>query len=105
MDMNILFLEAVQNLGGARKSTIELAYRLKTKGFNIIFVDFYGTNKDFKNQLDKFDLNLVVLKQRKDPFIIGNKNKIIHLYNILRFYFERFSLRKKFNDVVQDFKP
>ena len=103
--MNVLFLEAAQNLGGARKSTIELAFRLKSNGFNVIFVDFYGTNKDFINQLDKFELNLVVLKQRKDPFIIGNKNKIIHLTNILRFYFERFSLRRKFNDVVKDFKP
>ncbi|MDD2495798.1 MAG: glycosyltransferase family 4 protein [Tissierellia bacterium] len=103
--MKIIFLEAVQDHGGARKSTIELANRLKKNGVNILFVDFYGTNNEFLSEIKKNNLKYKVLKKRYEPFILGNKNKFIQLKNYIVFLIETIFLKSKLNGIIKDFKP
>ena len=104
--MNIIFLEAVQDHGGARKSTIELAKRLDSEtGINTLIVDFYGSNKDFIKDVEQNMVQCRILDKRDQPFIIQDKNKLKELSNYLTFFAERKKLQNKLHKIIDDFKP
>ncbi|MFK8302482.1 glycosyltransferase family 4 protein [Capnocytophaga stomatis] len=103
--MKIIFLEAVQDMGGARKSTIELAKRLKLLGHDILIVDFWGCNKPFVNDVHNAQLELKVLENRDKPFVISSNSKVKHLKNICKYFFLERKYKKEFNKIVRDFKP
>ena len=104
--MNIIFLEAVQDHGGARKSTIELAKRLDSDSkVNALIIDFYGSNKDFMEDVKKSNVKYEVLDPRSEPFIIQNPNKLRELSNYIKFFVERKKLQKKLQKIIADFNP
>lgn len=104
--MNIIFLEAVQDHGGARKSTIELAKRLDSEtDINTLIVDFYGSNTDFMEDVRQSNVRYEVLDQRDEPFIIQDKNKLKELSNYAKFFAERKVLQKKLRKIIKEFKP
>lgn len=103
--MKIIFLEAVQDHGGARKSTIELAKRLKSLGHDILIVDFWGSCKPFVNDVQKAEINLEILEPRNQPFLISNSSKIKHLRNIFSYFFLEKKYRRRFSEIARRFRP
>lgn len=103
--MKILFLESVLDHGGARKSTMELAIRLRDKGMETLFVDFYGTCNEFFEDLESNELNYIVLKKSDKPFILFNKNIIQQIINYIVFFLESLVLRKRLNKILSKFQP
>ena len=78
----IVFLEAVQNFGGARKSTVELAERL-SKYNEVEIIDVYGTCNHFLEACHKSGLKVSILDQRTSPFLISSGNKFKVLLNYI----------------------
>lgn len=103
--MKIVFLEAVQNYGGARKSTLELANRIKSIGHEVLIVDFWGTNKPFISAAKEMGLQLQILQNRNEPYIIHDKSKLRYLYKGIKYFFIQSRLKKKMSKVIDDFKP
>jgi glycosyltransferase involved in cell wall biosynthesis len=100
--MNILFLEAVQVHGGARKSTIELAERLKERNHNVHIIDFWGTCTEFLNDVKRANINLEVLHTRKYPIIINSsKNPLVKFKNIFDFYAERIKMKRVLDNYIE----
>jgi len=93
--MNILFLEAVQVHGGARKSTVELAERLKNQNHNVHIVDFWGNCVEFIDDVRQRNLNLEILLQRDHPIIINSsRNPLIIFKNIINFFVQQRHMQK-----------
>lgn len=103
--MKIIFLEAVQNFGGARKSTVELARRVQSLGHQVLIVDFWGCCQPFVDAVTKSQLKLQVLDRRQQPFIIASKSKLKYLRNAIQYFFEEKKYRKEFAKIVGDFQP
>lgn len=102
--MNIVFLEAVQNFGGARKSTLELATRLKAYGHNVKLIDFWGTCEPFIKETKVIGLDFIILKKRKSPLILKNNNIIKTFKNILSYLFDMLLFRSKLSGIFQEFE-
>jgi glycosyltransferase involved in cell wall biosynthesis len=103
--MKILFLEAVQNLGGARISTIELAERLSETN-DVLIVDFYGSCKPFLKEAALRNLSVKIVLRRDQPFIIGSsKNSILNIFNFGLFIPHWFVLRNKIQKIIRTFNP
>lgn len=101
--MRIVFLETVQNLGGARISTVELASRLAEK-HEILILDTYGSCKPFVEFVAKKKLALAVAMPRLTPFMIsGSASKFIRLYNLIRFIPHWFQLRLRVHKIIKNF--
>ncbi|GJQ07336.1 glycosyl transferase group 1 [Capnocytophaga cynodegmi] len=103
--MKIIFLEAVQDHGGARKSTVELAKRLKILGHNVLIVDFWGSCKPFVKAVNDAELDLKILEHREHPFIVGNKSKFKLLKNFFIYFFLEQKYKKLFSKIVDEFRP
>jgi len=102
--MNIIFLEAVQAHGGARKSTIELAKRLKDYGHKSMIVDFWGTCSDFIEDVNLAEVPIHILIKRERPIAIFNsQNPLVIVKNIFDFILNWFNLRKELNKVAKKF--
>ena len=82
----IIFLEAVQNYGGARKSTVELAARL-VQSNDVEIIDMYGTCVPFLQACDNVGLDVTVIDKRPLPFMISSGNKFKLLWNYIYFIF------------------
>ncbi|MCJ7933012.1 MAG: glycosyltransferase [Chryseobacterium sp.] len=99
--MNILFLEAVQVHGGARKSTVELAERLKKQNHNVHIVDFWGNCTEFVDDVTQRNINLKILLNRNNPIIINSsKNPLVILKNIVDFYVQRKEMQKNLEKYI-----
>ena len=103
--MKIIFLEAVQNLGGARKSTIELAKRCQEQGHDVLIVDFWGSCQPFVELVEKNELNIKFLDKRDLPVIITSSNKFKFLINCFFYLFYMIRLKKRFRNIVENFNP
>jgi len=103
--MKIIFLEAVQDLGGARKSTIELAKRCKEQGHDVLIVDFWGNCKPFVELAKKNGLNIEFLDRRDSPIIVASKNKIKYFINCFLYLFYMLKLKKHLKKNIVKFKP
>lgn len=102
--MKIIFLEVSQNLGGAQKSTIELAKRLKTLGHEILIVDLWGCSQSFIDAVTTAELDLNILSYRKEPFIVRNNSKIRLFANIIKYFFLEQKYKRIFAGVARDFQ-
>ena len=103
--MNIIFLEAVQIHGGARKSTIELAKRLNEEGHNSVIVDFWGNCGEFVDDVKANNIPIRILKKNDTPIaIFGTKNPVRIFVNIILFLLDWFRLRKEFKNFQKTFK-
>jgi glycosyltransferase involved in cell wall biosynthesis len=103
--MKILFLEAVQNFGGARKSTIELAHRLKRIGHDVLIVDFWGSCSSFTDEVNKNKINLKILDKRVEPIVLLSGNKFKFIVKTIFYLFYQIKLRRNFNKIVSEFSP
>lgn len=100
--MNILFLEAVQVHGGARKSTVELAERLLRQDHNVHIADFWGNCKEFIEDVKQRNINLEILLKKEEPIIIkSSKNPFVVFKNIVRFYIQKREIQKNLNDYIK----
>lgn len=103
--MRILFLEAVQNFGGARKSTLELAKGLKNSGCEVLIVDFWGSCDPFVLEARKKELIIKFLDKRNSPLVLGNSNKLIQLKNYIKYFFIWRKYKHILNDIIEEFLP
>lgn len=103
--MKIIFLEAVQDHGGARKSTIELAKRIKSLGHEVLIVDFWGCDQPFVDAVNEAQLNLKILVARKQPFIVKSNSIPKYLWNAIQYFFLEKRYKKIFSKIVNEFKP
>lgn len=103
--MKIIYLEAVQNYGGARKSTLELANRVKSLGHEVLIVDFWGTCLPFLSAIKEFGLKLYVLENREEPYIIYDKSRLKYFWKGFKYFFIQMRLKKKMSEVVDKFNP
>lgn len=103
MRKKIIFLEAVQNYGGARISTLELAERLQ-QFHSIKIVDFYGTCKPFIESAQEKNIDVEILEQRDSPYIINSSSSSIkNIFNRLGFIPHLFELRSKIHTIIDDY--
>lgn len=101
--MKIIFIEAVQIHGGARKSTIELAKRLIQHGHQAQIVDFWGNCTEFISDVDESHIPLHILNKRNKPIAIFNsKNPVKIVGNAIAFIFDWFVLKKNFRKFVDN---
>lgn len=99
--MNILFLEAVQVHGGARKSTIELAERLLRQNHDVHIADFWGNCKEFTEDVKQRNINLEILLKKDEPIIIkSSKNPFVIFKNIFNFYIQRREIQKNLENYI-----
>ncbi|UWX61503.1 glycosyltransferase family 4 protein [Chryseobacterium oranimense] len=104
--MNIIFLEAVQIHGGARKSTIELAKRLNEEGHNSVIVDFWGSCSEFVEDVQANKIPIQILKKNDSPIaIFSTKNPFKIGINIISFLLDWVRLKKEFKKFQNTFKP
>lgn len=104
--MKILFLEAVQNYGGARKSTVELATRIKsTTEHSVKIVDFWGSCIPFINALEENEINYSIIDKKDQPFIISDSNKIKTIKNFVSYAFLMRKYKQILNNIIQKEQP
>lgn len=102
--MKILFVEATQDLGGARFSSVELALNLKSF-HEINFVDIHGSCQPFLQYCSSSGINLKVISKREQPVIIKSSSIYLYIYNILKFFLNYLSIRKDINNYLAVNKP
>jgi len=100
--MNIIFLEAVQNFGGARKSTLELASRL-TDEHNVLVVDFWGCSTEFIHEAERMGVNITFLEKRNTPILLSNRKLIIKIINYVLYIKTWYTYKKKFDYIQKSF--
>jgi len=92
----IVFLEAVQDYGGARISALELAERLSKK-HKVTIIDFYGSCKPFLENVRKRGIDLRIIDKRDNPYIINTSPiLLIKIMNFVLFAPHLIGVRKKF---------
>ena len=101
--MKIIFLEAVQDFGGAQMSTLELAKRMKDIGHDVLIVDFWGLDDLFIEKINKFGLNYDVIDPRDNPIIISNASKIKTLTNFVKYIPVQIKYRSKLKVIIDSF--
>lgn len=103
--MKILFVEAVQNYGGARKSTVELAYRLKKSNNEVLIVDFWGSCQPFLDAMMTHNIDYELLDPRDKPFLLSSQSLIKRVKNYINYFILWLSYRKKINRIIKEKKP
>jgi glycosyltransferase involved in cell wall biosynthesis len=103
--MRVLFVEAVQDYGGARKSTVELAGRLQDRGHGVKIIDFWGTCEPFLQAMHKQGIDYAILDKKDFPFILANNNKFKMIANFCKYFNLILSYRKKVKQLIVDFQP
>ncbi|GEN67399.1 glycosyltransferase family 4 protein [Chryseobacterium rhizosphaerae] len=100
--MNILFLEAVQSHGGARKSTLELAERLTKQNHTAHIVDFWGNCEEFVEDAKSRNLPLKILNQRDSAIIIqSSKNPLQMVKQLTSLYLDQKKMEKVLKDYIK----
>lgn len=82
--MKIYFLENVQTFGGARKSTIELALRLR-KNHDIEIVDIHGCCEPFVNSCQEQGIPLWIVEPKDKQIILLSSKIWKKLWNSFKF--------------------
>lgn len=103
--MNILFLEAVHNFGGAARSTLELATILKKQGHTVLIVDFWGCSTPFIKKLEELNINYQTLDPREEPIILGDSHFLKKINLASSYFFTEKKYRKKLDGIIKDFHP
>jgi glycosyltransferase involved in cell wall biosynthesis len=103
--MKVLFVEAVQDYGGARKSTVELAGRLQDHGHGVKIIDFWGTCEPFLKAMRKNSIDYSILDKKEVPFILASNNKFKMIANFCKYFSLILSYRMKIKHIIADFQP
>lgn len=101
----IIFLEAVQDYGGARISAVELAERL-SKQHKVTIIDFYGSCKPFLENVTKRGIDLRIIDKRDTPYIINTSTVLlIKIVNFILFVPHLIRIRKKVQSIIKEIQP
>lgn len=105
--MKIVFLEAVQEYGGAQIATLELASRLSSQ-HEVMLIDCYGACVPFVNAVRKKGLQISVISPRTEPYVIFRyasifRNLISVLCYIPHWVGLRIKLKKLLSEIGPDF--
>lgn len=101
----IIFLEAVQDYGGARISAVELAERL-SKQHKVTIIDFYGSCKPFLENVTKRGIDLRIIDKRDTPYIINTSTVLlIKIVNFVLFVPHLIRIRKKVQGIIKEIQP
>ncbi|PIF31393.1 glycosyltransferase involved in cell wall biosynthesis [Flavobacterium sp. 9] len=101
----IIFLEAVQDYGGARISAVELAERL-SKQHKVTIIDFYGSCKPFLENVTKRGIDLRIIDKRDTPYIINTSTVLfIKIVNFILFVPHLIRIRKKVQCIIKEIQP
>lgn len=101
----IVFLEAVQDYGGARISAVELAERLSRK-HHVSIIDFYGSCKPFTDVVISKRLELHIVEKRETPYIINTSTYLlVKIINFLRFIPHVIRIRRKVQNLLKEIEP
>ncbi|MGO2358377.1 MAG: glycosyltransferase family 4 protein [Mesonia sp.] len=103
--MNIIFLEAAQNFGGARKSTLELAKQLQNKGNTVDIIDFWGSCIPFIEEAKRLGLCVKFVDKRDVPIILSDPNKFNVLLNYVSYFYKWLAYRKKISVLIKKINP
>lgn len=103
--MKIIFLEAVQNFGGSKRSVIDISTELMKAGHEVLIVDFWGANKDFRQAVETNNIPFQILLSRKVPLVMKKGSKLKKLKNIIDYSSERLIYKRNFQDIVNVFQP
>lgn len=102
--MRIVFLEAVQTYGGARKSTVELAYSLKAK-HDVTIVDAWGCCEEFVSATGEKGLDLIILNPSEAPVTLESTNVFNKILKIIRFIKEHLYLKRLLKEKLKTILP
>lgn len=103
--MKIIFLEAVQEYGGAQMATLELASRLSAC-HEVLLVDCYGSCRPFLEAVHQKGLQISIIQPRSEPYIIFKYSGVIrNLIRALRYIPHWMLLRAKVDQLFSEFKP
>lgn len=103
--MKIIFLEAVQNYGGARISTVELAERLSNK-HEVFIIDFYGSCKPFIDAVIEKKIDYKIVDKRSEPYILHSNNNILSkIFNLVFYFFHWIKLNNEIKKIVKSQNP
>lgn len=100
--MNIVFLEAVQTFGGARKSTLELAKRLQDRGDSVHIIDFWGSCTPFIEEAQRLEVAVELIDKRNTPIVLSHRNKVKAARNYCSYFFKLISYRRKVAKLLRD---
>lgn len=91
--MKVYFLEYVQAFGGARKSTIELAHRMRNE-YEIEIIDIVGSCEPFVKACKELSLPLWIVEKKDKPIILLSNNIWKRLWNTFRFIKHAFKINR-----------
>jgi glycosyltransferase involved in cell wall biosynthesis len=103
--MKIIFIDAVQNFGGASKSTLELAKRLINEKNEVLVVDYWGCCAHYISQCIKDNIPYEVLDYRKEPIILSDKGTFNKIINYIKYLKINLEYKKKLQKIIKGFKP
>lgn len=101
--MRIIFLEAVHNFGGSKRSVIDMAEQLKNSGHDVLIVDFWGRNENFVKAVEDRGLNLKVLSPDNEPFVISSGSFLTKCFRFAQHYSDKISYKKTFKALASEF--
>src|SRR5690554_5912317 len=103
--MKIIFLEAVQNFGGSKRSVVDMAEQLISLGHDVLVVDFWGANKEFISALQSKYVPFKILDPKPHPFVIRGGKGLARSGKILEYFWRRRLYKRKFKELARSFKP
>ena len=87
--MRVIFLEAVQNFGGSKRSMISMAATLADEGANVLIVDFWGANSEFNEAVRARGLPYQTLDPSAKYFVINSGGYIRKSVSWLKYLIKR----------------
>lgn len=103
--MKIVFFNFVTNYGGAARSEVWLADRLKSSGMEPIFVEPYGSSKLYKSALSNLKIEHHVLTPHEQGRLIGGNGKLQRCYNVAKELPDLRRIRKAASHTIKHIKP
>jgi len=103
--MKIVFFQFVPHHGGASKSCIELACRLKNH-CEVSIIDPYGCDENFVNSVLENEISLIILKKKEANVTIGGKgNKLLRLIKVIAAIPELMVIQFRLKRVLKKINP
>lgn len=103
--MRIIFLDAVQNFGGASKSTLEFAKRLIDEGNEVLVVDFWGCCVPYIDHCEKDNIPYTILDCRNEPIILSDNGVLKSIIYYTKYVKSSLQYKRSLIKIIQSFNP
>jgi glycosyltransferase involved in cell wall biosynthesis len=103
--MKIIFVDAVQNFGGASKSTLELANRLINIKNEVLIIDFWGCCKPYIEKCIHENIPYQILDPRSKPIMLSNSGILKKIYSYIKYIKTNHDYKRKMHKIITLFKP